>query len=70
MLMSDQEPNESATSSGIDRSFLALLRCPCSKRHRLEEGENGLSCTGCERIFPVVDGIPGIFPDQDEESQT
>ena len=68
MSMSDNDCNKSSSIGGIDRSFLALLRCPCPQQRSLEEQESGLSCTGCERIFPIVDGIPSIFLDEDSQT--
>ncbi len=65
MSMSDNENNKSSSDDDIDRALLALLRCPCAEQCPLEQQENGLSCTGCERVFPVVDGIPSIFLDED-----
>ncbi|MDE3191279.1 MAG: methyltransferase domain-containing protein [Acidobacteriota bacterium] len=41
----------------METSLLALLRCPIC-RAPVEEGERVLACTGCERAFPVENGIP------------
>ena len=65
MSMSDDENNRSSSDGDIDRSLLALLRCPCAQQRPLEQQDGGLACTGCERVFPVVDGIPSIFLDED-----
>ncbi|NRA74540.1 MAG: hypothetical protein HRU16_01250 [Planctomycetes bacterium] len=67
--MSEQDSSKSTGGSSIDPSFLALLCCPCPDRRPLEQGDHGLCCSGCERVFPVVDGIPRILLDQDEEAR-
>ena len=42
--------------------LLELLRCPaCRSRLRLAEGESSLACTGCDRTYPIVDGIPVVM---------
>lgn len=66
--MSDKEDHQTAKSNQIDRSFLALLRCPSCQQQPLEQLEDGLSCKACERVFPVVDGIPSLFPDEDSQT--
>ena len=54
---------------GIDPALLSLLCCPCDEHRALEQRDDGLGCTGCERIFPVVDGIPVILPVSEDSPQ-
>ena len=44
--------------------LMALLRCPCCGEDRLAQTDGGLTCTRCESVYPVVQGIPRLFPDQ------
>ena len=42
---------------------LDIMRCPVC-RARLEEGAEGLRCTGCRAVFPVENGIPQMLDDR------
>jgi len=65
--MPDDSGNHTSDSPvEIDPSLLALLRCPCQEKKPLEASSTGLTCTGCERSFPVVDGIPVILPESED----
>ncbi len=54
---------------GVDPALLSLLCCPCDEHRALEQRQDGLGCTGCERVFPVVDGIPVILPESEDSPQ-
>jgi uncharacterized protein len=50
-------PRETTAPFQFDASVLSQLACPaCLSPFRL--GEARLECTGCSRIYPIVDGIP------------
>ncbi|MBI1756419.1 MAG: Trm112 family protein [Fimbriimonas ginsengisoli] len=43
------------------------LACPvCPQRPPLFQRDNELVCRECGRVYPVVDGIPRLTPDQSE----
>ena len=43
----------------IDARLMEMLRCPaCHGEVRLLDGDEGIECTACGRIYPVRDGIP------------
>ena len=42
---------------------LDVMRCPVCLA-RLQEGAEGLRCTGCGAVFPVEDGIPRMLDDR------
>ncbi len=44
-------------------SILGLLRCPACRGELLSEPSEVLRCRGCDRSFPVVDGIPVLVTD-------
>ena len=51
----------------VDPQLLEILACPCDLHAPLRpEGPDGaeLACTGCGRVFPVVDGIPVLLLDE------
>jgi uncharacterized protein YbaR (Trm112 family) len=49
-------------------SILDQLACPaCSASLALEE--TGLTCTGCGRVYPIVDGIPVLIAGGEEDDQ-
>ena len=49
----------------IDEKLLALLACPaCQGDVQLKD--NKIVCTRCQRIYPIVDGIPVLLVDQAE----
>lgn len=44
----------------IDAKLLALLACPaCQGDVKLKD--NKIVCTRCQRIYPIVDGIPVLL---------
>lgn len=45
--------------------LLALLVCP-QCRGELVRVERGLRCPGCRLIFPVIDGVPRMVPEEAE----
>ncbi|RPJ85416.1 MAG: methyltransferase domain-containing protein [Acidobacteria bacterium] len=50
--------------------YLSLLQCPHCQG-RLEKGEAGISCLGCNQIFPVVEGLPQLYwPEDSQENGT
>ncbi len=63
-------PQESAPDSPISRAAqslllqaLDLLACPaCLEPLRAETAT--LACTGCGRVYPVLDGIPILLVDR------
>jgi len=62
------EQASDADSGEVDPMLLALLRCPCPQHQPLQQRPDGLACSGCERFFPVVDGIPVILPEPEDPS--
>lgn len=50
----------------IDKKIIYLLACPeCKNELRIED--NKLSCSNCNKIFPIKEGIP-LFGFKDEET--
>jgi uncharacterized protein YbaR (Trm112 family) len=49
----------------LDPRLLELLACPGDHHAPLtyDEGAATLACTGCGRVFPIVDGIPDLLLD-------
>ena len=47
----------------IDEKLLALLACPACQGD-VELKDNKIVCTRCQRIYPIVDGIPVLLVDQ------
>ncbi len=53
-------PADSSQPFPFDPSVMDMLACPaCLGGLRVEEGR--LVCAECERIFPIVDGIPVLI---------
>jgi len=55
--------------SMILKRVLDALVCPlpqCRKPLTLAADESSLQCTGCNRIYPVRDGIPILLIEQSE----
>lgn len=51
--------------STFDTALVSRLACPaCLGDLRLEEAR--LVCAGCERGYPIVDGIPVLIADRAE----
>jgi uncharacterized protein YbaR (Trm112 family) len=46
----------------MDPELLELLVCPDCRQAVREDLSSGLVCSGCERSFPVVDGVPVLLP--------
>ena len=55
-------------SEGVHPDLLKQLTCICEARSPLVEDSNGLRCNSCDRVFPLVEGIPHILPDSNSES--
>ncbi len=48
----------------IDPALLAILACPnCESRPPLREEGDWLICDACESVYPVVEGIPHLLPE-------
>ena len=46
----------------VDPRLLDLLCCPmCRQRVAPVPDGSGLQCSGCRRVYPVVDGIPNML---------
>ncbi|WP_424321717.1 Trm112 family protein [Klenkia marina] len=50
----------------MDPALLAILACPDAHHSplTLDAGAGELLCTGCDRAFPVRDGIPVLLLDE------
>jgi hypothetical protein len=49
----------------IDAQLLAILRCPaCRAEVRPLDGDAGIACLGCHRVYPIVDGIPVMLVEE------
>jgi len=46
----------------IDTKLLALLACPACQGD-VELKDNKIVCTRCQRVYPIVDGIPVLLAD-------
>ncbi len=51
-----------APSAGLLTSIIDQLACPVCLSG-LEIDESRLICTGCSRVYPVVEGIPVLIAD-------
>jgi uncharacterized protein YbaR (Trm112 family) len=48
----------------LDPRLLTILCCPnCREALNERADATGLECTGCHRIYPIVDGIPNLLAD-------
>ena len=47
----------------LDRRLLSILVCPAC-HGEIELFEQGLSCGGCGRVYPIRDGIPVMLVDE------
>ncbi|MSR30519.1 MAG: hypothetical protein EXR99_03340 [Gemmataceae bacterium] len=45
-----------------DPELLAILRCPINPLSPLSECEQGLLCGQCGMMYPIVNGIPCLLP--------
>ena len=49
----------------IDPRLLEILVCPaCRGEIRPLEGERGLECRSCARVYPIRDGIPVMLVEE------
>jgi uncharacterized protein YbaR (Trm112 family) len=62
--MPDQ-PNVPDPSSALLSSILDQLACPACFADMHLEG-HGLICSGCQRVYPIVDGIPVLIAEVSE----
>jgi hypothetical protein len=46
----------------IDEKLLALLACPACQGD-IELNGDKIVCVGCQRCYPIVDGIPVLLVD-------
>lgn len=46
-------------------AFVDILACPAC-HGRLLSGEGGLTCDGCGRSYPMLEGVPVVLPEQRE----
>ncbi len=51
----------------LDPTLRALLVCPVD-HHPLRDEDDILVCTGCNRRYPVIDGIPVMLVDETDSS--
>lgn len=45
--------------------LLDILQCPRCQSTDLTEGEDSLTCRGCDSIYPIVDGVLDMRVDPD-----
>lgn len=50
----------------FDTSVLADLACPVCQGDLRQAGE-GLVCAECGRVYPVLEGIPVMIPQEESE---
>ena len=50
----------------VNPEWRALLVCPVD-HGPLEDGDDALICARCGRRYPIVDGIPDMVPNEEEE---
>lgn len=49
----------------LDARVLEILCCPSCREAVVElPGDAGIACTGCRRVYPVVDGIPVMLVEE------
>jgi uncharacterized protein YbaR (Trm112 family) len=49
----------------IDPALLSIIACPaCDDRPPLREEGATLICDKCHRVYPVLDGIPVLLPEE------
>ena len=50
---------------GVDPELLEILACPaCKTPVELVNGDTGLKCGQCRRVFPIRDDIPVMLLDE------
>ncbi|MCB9794170.1 MAG: Trm112 family protein [Alphaproteobacteria bacterium] len=47
----------------LDPRVRALLVCPLC-RGELEDTARGLRCAPCRRLYPVIEGVPRMAPEE------
>lgn len=47
----------------LDPALRALLVCPRC-RGELEDHDDGLACLACRRLYPVIQGVPRMVPEE------
>lgn len=47
----------------LNPQLRALLVCP-KCRAELEDHAAGLACQTCRRVYPVIDGVPRMVPEE------
>lgn len=48
----------------LEEWFLNILACPrCHTKVELREQGDGLLCSACQLVYPIVDGIPQMLPE-------
>jgi uncharacterized protein YbaR (Trm112 family) len=62
------EPSLPLTSSALLSSVVDQLACPACLAGLRMDG-TGLRCRGCERLYPIVDGIPVLIAEQQKKNQ-
>lgn len=53
-----------AENLGLDPELLAVIVCPQCRADLVGTDDGALACTGCERVYPVQDGIPVLLVDE------
>ncbi len=49
----------------ISKELLDILVCPvCKAPVKLIDGERGLKCGQCKRVYPIKDNIPVMLVDE------
>jgi uncharacterized protein YbaR (Trm112 family) len=49
----------------VDPELLKILVCPeCKTPVRLVNGDQGLKCDRCRRVYPIQDDIPVMLVDE------
>jgi uncharacterized protein YbaR (Trm112 family) len=52
----------------LNPRLLEILRCPvCRATVTALPSDAGLECTGCRRVYPIVDGIPVMLAEEARE---
>lgn len=65
-----KRPMNETVFPALDPAFVALLCCPnCPERPRLtlDETTNTLACPCCERRYPIIEGLPDLRADDNEQ---
>lgn len=51
----------------IKEELLKILACPIDKASVEKTSDGNLKCVKCNRIYPVIDGIPVMLPDEERQ---